>query len=86
MLLEGGSRITCVIEDMFPGLDLYYTDPARHLIPEVWDLDDLSVDDLSMRRVIFASSASALGTVNRAFDGSWAAGQNPLLILFCSCC
>ena len=38
---------------MFPGLDLYYADPAQHLEAageELDDLDhDLSVDDLSVR-------------------------------------
>ena len=30
-MLPGGSRITCMILDMFPGLDLYCTDPEQHL-------------------------------------------------------
>ena len=41
---------------MFPGLDLYYTDPAQHLITAGEDPDDLDRDlsdlsDLSVRRV-----------------------------------
>ena len=41
---------------MYPGLDLYYTDPARHLITADQDTDDLDdIDDLdrdvSVRRV-----------------------------------
>ena len=48
-------RGSCVINlhdlDMFPGLDLYCTDPAQYLITANEDLDDLSVDDLSARRV-----------------------------------
>ena len=28
-------------QDRFPGLDLYYTAPAQHLITAGWDLDDL---------------------------------------------
>ena len=35
---------------MFPGLDLYYTDPAQHLITAGWDRDDLD-HDLSFRRL-----------------------------------
>ena len=32
-MLPGGSRVTSMIyEDMFPGLDPYYTDPAQHII------------------------------------------------------
>ena len=33
---------------MFPGLDMCYTDLARHLITVGEDLDDLLVDDLSV--------------------------------------
>ena len=38
---------------MFPGLDLYYPDPAQHLTTAGEDLDDLDRDlsDLSVRRV-----------------------------------
>ena len=38
---------------MSAGLDLYCTDPAQHLIPAGWDLDDLDRDlsDLSVRGV-----------------------------------
>ena len=39
---------------MFPGLDLCYADPAQPVTTEGEDLDDLSdlsVDDLSVRRV-----------------------------------
>ena len=31
-MLPGGSRITCMIEDIFAGLDLYYTDLTQYLI------------------------------------------------------
>ena len=30
MLPSGGERITCMILDRFPGLDLYYTDPGQY--------------------------------------------------------
>ena len=38
---------------MFPGFDLYYTDPAQRLRMAGQDLDDLGRDlsDLSVRRV-----------------------------------
>ena len=36
-MLPGGSRIICIIYNMFPGLDLYRTDPAN-LITAGWDL------------------------------------------------
>ena len=32
---------------MLPGLDMYRTNPAQHIITASKDLDDLSVDDLS---------------------------------------
>lgn len=40
-MLLGGSHITCMIyyyymiyryKDMLPGVDLYYTDPAQHML------------------------------------------------------
>ena len=31
LMLPGGSHTICMIYDAFPGLDLYYTDPAQHL-------------------------------------------------------
>ena len=34
----------CMIQDPFPGLDLYYTDPAQHLITADCDLDYLDRD------------------------------------------
>ena len=43
-MLTGGNRITCMIQDMFPGLDLYYTDPAQHIITAGYGLDDLYHD------------------------------------------
>ena len=43
-MLPGGSRISFMILNMLPGLDLYCTDPAQHFITEGYDLDDL--DDL----------------------------------------
>ena len=52
-MLPGGSRITCMILEMFAGLDLYYTDPEQHLTTAGRELDDLDGDlsDLSVRRV-----------------------------------
>ena len=45
----GAACIICMIQDRFPGLDLYYTGPAQHRITAsqdlVEDLDD--VDDLN---------------------------------------
>ena len=37
-------RITCMICIMFPGLDLYYTDPAQSLTTAGEELDDLDHD------------------------------------------
>jgi len=35
LVLPSGSRITfMIIKDIWPWLDLYYTNPAQHLIPE----------------------------------------------------
>ena len=48
MLLPGGSRNTCMIQDILPGLDLHPTDPALHLIMAGDVLDDLD-RDLSVR-------------------------------------
>ena len=31
-MLPGGSRINCMNVGMSPGLDLYYTDPAQHIL------------------------------------------------------
>ena len=31
-----------LVEDRFPQLDLYCTDPAQHLLTAGWDLDDLA--------------------------------------------
>ena len=51
LMLPGGSRVTCMIWEMLPGLDLYYTDPLQHLITAGEELDDLGHDlsDLSGR-------------------------------------
>ena len=43
-MLPGESRIICVIEDVFPALDLCYTDPAQHPTTAVWNLNDLYRD------------------------------------------
>ena len=32
IMLPGGSHTICMILDRFPGLDLYYTVPARHVV------------------------------------------------------
>ena len=40
-MLPGVSRITCMIYIMFPGLDLYYADPAQPLTTAGKELDDL---------------------------------------------
>ena len=42
MLPSGGRRI-CMIQDMLPGLDPFYTDPA-HLITACEDIHDLDHD------------------------------------------
>ena len=47
MLGQGGSRKFCTIKDVFPGLDMYYIGPAKHLTTTGENLDDLAVDDLS---------------------------------------
>ena len=50
-MLPGGSRIMCMIQDeVLPGLDMNYTDPA-HLLTAVWGPDHLSVDDLSVHHL-----------------------------------
>ena len=59
--MPGGSRIiNCMIyEDMFPGLGLYYADPAQPLTTAGGELDDLDSDlsdldhDLSVRGVVY---------------------------------
>ena len=38
-MLTVGSRLTRMFYDMFPGLDLYCTDPAQPLITAGEDLD-----------------------------------------------
>ena len=50
-MLPRGARIICTIQDMLPGVDLYYTDPAQYLIMIGSELDDLDRDlsDLSVR-------------------------------------
>ena len=42
ILLPGESRTTCIISyGMLPGLDMYRTYPAQHVIAAGEDLDDL---------------------------------------------
>ena len=43
-MLPSGSRKTCTIQDVLPGLDLYCTDPAQHLIVAGKDVDNLDRD------------------------------------------
>ena len=43
-MLPRGSRVICMIQHTFLGLDLYYTDPAQYLITADRDLDDLDRD------------------------------------------
>ena len=45
-MVPGGSHKICMIQDMFPGFDTYYKDPAQHIPTAGHHLDDLS-DDLS---------------------------------------
>ena len=54
LMLPGGSRTICILEHVFPGLDLYYTDPAQTLTTAVKEPDDLDDDlsDLSVRGVL----------------------------------
>ena len=41
----------CVTSDVFPGLDMYFTDPAQYIITAGEDLDDLEdLSDLSVDR------------------------------------
>ena len=40
-MLPGGSRMMCMIWDMFPGLDLYYADPAQSLTTVGEEIDYL---------------------------------------------
>lgn len=42
----GGGRITRMMWGMFRESDLYWTDPAQHVVPAGVGLDDISVDDL----------------------------------------
>ena len=53
LMLQGGSRIICTVQDMILGMDLYDTDPAQNLVTPGQALDDLDSDlsDLSVRRV-----------------------------------
>ena len=46
-MLPGGNRIICMIERVFPGLDLYCTDLAQHIIRAGSDLEYLSDGDIS---------------------------------------
>ena len=41
IMLPGGSRTICTIQHMYPGLDMYYADPAHHLMTTGQDLDDM---------------------------------------------
>ena len=50
--VAGGSRIMCMIQGMFPALDLYRTDPAQHLITAGQDLSDLHRDLYDLDRDI----------------------------------
>lgn len=43
-MLTGGSHILCVIEDVFPGQDLYLIDPAQHARTADWNLGDIDRD------------------------------------------
>ena len=38
-MFRGGSRVICMIYHVFPGLHLFYTYPAQHLITAGSDLD-----------------------------------------------
>ena len=40
-MLPDGTRLVCMVEDTFPGLDLYRTYRAQHIITAGYDLDDL---------------------------------------------
>ena len=42
--MPGGIRIICMIWHMFPGLDLYYADPAQPLTTVDEELDDIDHD------------------------------------------
>ena len=47
LMLPGGSRITCTIHDVWPGLHLYVYISCTTYIKAGSDLDDLSVEGLS---------------------------------------
>ena len=47
MLPPGGTQNQ--LHGVFPGLGMCYTDPAQPVTAAVEELDDLSVDDLSIR-------------------------------------
>ena len=59
LLLPDVNRTTCISEDMFPGLDPYYTDPAQHILTGEEVDDDLG-HDLSevCKNVMSAASAT----------------------------
>ena len=52
-MLPDASHIMCIILDMLPGVDLYYTHPLQCIITAGWELNDLGRDlsDLSVRIV-----------------------------------
>ena len=43
MMLPDGSHIICMIQDIFPELDLYYTDPTQHLRTAGQDLQMIQI-------------------------------------------
>ena len=75
-MLPGGSRIVCMIKLNFLGLDLYYTDSARHFMTagcgptDIFDLsDDLSyLFDLTVLSVL--SDISDLSDLSDLCDPS----------------
>lgn len=47
-MLPGGTRILYIVPHMVPGLRLVYAEPAQPPTTAGEELDDLSVDDLSV--------------------------------------
>ena len=55
-MLQGWSPIVCMVRGRIPGLDMYFADPAQHIIAPYKDLDhDLSVDGVSARRMQYTN-------------------------------
>ena len=89
-MFPGGGRITCMIYDMFPGLDTNYTDPAqKDVITTGWDIDDLVDRDISDLSDVWTSIM--LRTSCQRFPRIGQSGTPPLseqlgMLRFDRCC